>query len=77
MDLELDAKNILEMRLIKTCICESTYSSQMKKQLTKFIEDIISTLNKENKVEVNIVLETESTTSEEEDDYVVEEKWED
>tara|TARA_Y100001972_G_scaffold125157_1_gene175796 strand:+ start:5704 stop:5937 length:234 start_codon:yes stop_codon:yes gene_type:complete len=77
MDLELDAKNILEMRLIKTCICESSYSEQMKKQLTKFIEDIITTLNKENKVEVNVILETDTSSSEDEDDYVVEEKWED
>tara|TARA_R100000654_G_scaffold75178_2_gene111811 strand:+ start:6713 stop:6943 length:231 start_codon:yes stop_codon:yes gene_type:complete len=75
MELELDAKNILEMRLIKDCINDSRYSDDMKKQLTQFIEDIITTLNKENKVEVNIVLETETSTEEESDDYVVEEKW--
>ena len=64
MELELDAKNILEMRLIKDCINDSRYSDDMKKQLTQFIEDIITTLNKENKVEVNIVLETETSTEE-------------
>ncbi len=72
MDLELDAKNILEIKIIKTCICESSYSAPMKKQLTEFLEDIVSCINNENKVEVNIVIETTDTSSSEE-----EEKWED
>jgi len=71
MDLDLDAKNILEMKMIKTCIKDSSYTSEMKKQLIDFIEGIVDSLNKDNKIEVNIVLEETIETSSED------ERWED
>lgn len=72
MDLELDAKNILEMRLIKDCIRGSSYSDVMKKQLTQFIEEIIETLNKDSKIEVNVIVEEISSSEEDIDD---DEEW--
>jgi hypothetical protein len=70
MELELDAKNILEMRMIKGCINESGYSDDMKKQLIHFIDEIIETLNKDNKIEVNVLIDDTS-----EEDIHDDEEW--
>tara|TARA_Y100001972_G_C7557709_1_gene280187 strand:- start:172 stop:387 length:216 start_codon:yes stop_codon:yes gene_type:complete len=60
MELDLDVKNILEMRMIKECIRCSNYSDVMKKQLTDFIDEVVVSLNKENKIEINIIVDTSS-----------------
>jgi len=60
MELDLDVKNILEMRMIKDCIRCSNYSDVMKKQLTDFIDEVVVSLNKENKIEINIIVDTSS-----------------
>ena len=68
MDLDLDAKNILEMRMIRECITEShSLNNQMKKQLLNFMEDMVGCLNGGSKINVNIILE-ETILSESSDD---------
>ena len=68
MDLDLDAKNILEMKMIKECIKESqSLNDQMKKQLLNFMEDMVRCLNDGSKIDVNIILE-ETILSDSSDD---------
>ena len=69
MDLDLDAKNILEMKMIKECITESqSLNDQMKKQLLNFMEEIVKCLNTDNKIDVSIIIEETSMSESSDDD---------
>ena len=69
MDLDLDAKNILEMKMIKECIKESqSLNDQMKKQLLNFMEDMVRCLNDGSKIDVSIIVEETSMSESSDDD---------
>ena len=69
MDLDLDAKNILEMKMIKECITESqSLNDQMKKQLLNFMEEIVKCLNDGSKIDVSIIVEETSMSESSDDD---------
>ena len=71
MDLDLDAKNILEMKMIKECITESqSLNDQMKKQLLNFMEDMVRCLNDGSKINVNIILEETILSDSSDDDDI-------